>query len=93
MTNVSPTLVSTGRGQVPVTNQALEGIIGTEVDLEHLKFAKFMKTNPSTCRRDFNPKEAKGWIEALEGTFSVLACTGLQKVTFAAYMLEADTEV
>ena len=92
VTNVSPTLVLAARGQVAVTNLALEGIVGTEVDLKYLKFAKFMKTNPLAFQGDFNPKEAEGWIEALKGTFSMLACIGLQKVTFATYLLEADEE-
>ena len=85
-------MVSAARRQGVTTNQALERIVGTEADLKYLKFTKFMKTNPSAFRGDFNPKEAEGWIETLEGTFSVLACTGLQKVTFATYMLEADAE-
>ena len=51
-----------------------------------------MKTNPLAFRVGFNPKEAEGWIEALEGTFLMLAYTGLQKVTFATYTLEASVE-
>ena len=92
VTNVPPALVSAVRGQVTVTNRALGGMAGAEADPEYLKFAKFMKTNPPAFQGDFNPKEVEGWIEALEGTFSVLACTGLQKVTFATYMLEANAE-
>ena len=45
VTNVSPTMVSTVRGQVAITKRALEGVGGTEVDPEYLKFAKFIKTN------------------------------------------------
>ena len=78
--NISPILVSSIRGQVTITNRTLEGIAGTEADLEYLKFSKFLKTNPLAFRGDFNPKEARGWIEALEGTFSMLACTGPHKV-------------
>ena len=92
VTNVPPALVSAVRGQVTVTNRALGGIAGAEADPEYLKFAKFMKTNPPAFQGDFKPKKVEGWIEALEGTFSVLGCTGLQKVTFATYMLEADAE-
>ena len=65
------------RGQVAITNRALEAIRATETDPEYLKFAKFMKINPLAFRGDFNPTKAEGWIETLEGTFSVLACTGL----------------
>ena len=79
--DISPTLDSTAKGKVTVVNRALGGIAGIEADQKHLKFAKFMKTNPLVFQGDFNPKEVEGWIEALEGTFSVLACTGLQKVT------------
>ena len=43
---VSPVMVSTVRGEVAVTNQALVGIVGTEADPKYLKFAKFMKTDP-----------------------------------------------
>ena len=87
--NVSPALVSTVRGQVVVTNQALDGIPGTEADP---KFTKFFKTNPLTFQGDFNLREVRGWIEALDGTFYVLACIGLQKVIFATYMMKDDTE-
>ena len=80
------------RGQVTVTKRALEGVGGTEADPEYLKFAKFIKTNQPAFQENFNLKEAEGWIEALEDTFSMLAWIGLQKVTFAAYMLEADVE-
>ena len=51
-----------------------------------------MKTNPPAFRGGFNPKEAEGWIEALEVTFSMLACTGQQKVIFVTYMLETNAE-
>ena len=44
--NVSPTLVSTTRGQVTVTNRALEGIAEIEANPKYLKFTKFLKTNP-----------------------------------------------
>ena len=59
MTNVSPTMVSASRRQVGITKLALEGVGGAEADLEYLKFAKFMKTNPPVFRGDFNPKEAE----------------------------------
>ena len=58
VTNVSPTQDSATRGQVVVTNRALEGIQGNKVDPKYLKFAKFMKTDPATFRGGFKPKEA-----------------------------------
>ena len=70
----------------------LEGIAGTKDNPEYLKFAKFLKANPPSFWGDFNPKEAEGWIEALEGTFSVSAYIRPQKVTFATYILEANAE-
>ena len=85
-------MVLATRGQVVIANQTLEVIGGTEAHLEYMKFTEFIETNPPTFRVDFNPNEAEGWIEALEGTFFMLACIGLQKVTFATYMLEAGVE-
>ena len=93
MRNVSSTMVSAARRQGIATNRALEGIVGTETNPEYLKFAKFMKTNPLAFQGDFNLKEAEEWIRTLEGIFFVLACTKLQKVTFATYMLEANAKV
>ena len=75
--DVSPTMVSATRQQVVATNWALEGIRGIDANPEYLKFTKFMKTNPPTFQGDFNPNETEGLIEALEGTFSMLACTRL----------------
>ena len=86
------TMVSTTGGQVVIANRTLEGIGGTEVDPKYLKFAKFMKTNLLAFQGDFNLKKAEGWFKALEGTFSILSCTGLQKVAFATYMLKTDAE-
>ena len=75
--NAFPGMVSTTGGHVVTTNWTLEVIGGIEPDLEYLNFTKFMKTNPLAFRVGFNPKEAEGWIETLEGTFLMLAYTGL----------------
>ena len=87
-----PTMVSVRRGQVTTANQTLEVIKGAEVDLEYLKFAKFMKTNLLAFQGNFKLNEVKGWIEALERIFSVLSYTALQKVTFTTYILEVDAK-
>ena len=90
MMEAFPVMVSTAQGQVATSNQILERIGRIEPEAEYLKFTKFMKTNPSAFQGNFNLDEAKGWIEALERTFSVLACAGLQKVAFTTYLLEAN---
>ena len=53
------TMVSAMRGQVDETNQTLEIIRWTKVDLKYLKFTNFMKTNSPGFREDFNPNEAE----------------------------------
>ena len=62
------------------------------MDLEHLKFAKFRKVNPSSFRGAFDPNKADEWVKVMKKVFSVLDCTDHQKVTFATYMLEVDTK-
>ena len=65
---------------------------GPGVDLEYLKFAQFRKANPPSFRGAFDPDKTDEWIKAMEKVFSFLDCTNSQKVAFATYMLEVDTE-
>ena len=65
---------------------------GLGVDLEYLKFAEFRKVSPPSFRGAFDPDKADEWVKMMEKVFSVLDCTDCQKVTFAAYMLEADAK-
>ena len=60
--------------------------------MEYLKFAEFRKVNPTSFRGAIDLDKAKEWVKAMEKVFSILACTDQQKVAFATYMLEADTE-
>ena len=66
--------------------------IGSEVDLEYLKFSEFRKANPHSFRGAFNLDEAKEWVKAIEKVFSVLDYTDHQKVDFSTYMLEVDVK-
>ena len=65
---------------------------GPKVDLEYLKFAEFQKVNPPSFRGAFDIDKAEEWVKAMEKIFSILDWTDHQKVAFATYMLEADTE-
>ena len=62
------------------------------VDLEYLKFAEFRKANPPSFVGAFDPDKEDEWVKAMEKVFSILDCMDRQKVTFATYMLEADTK-
>ena len=48
---------------------------GSEVDLDHLKFAEFRKMNSPGFRGAFNPDKVEEWIKEKEKVFSVLAYT------------------
>ena len=73
--------------------EKLEGHNGrAKVDLEYLKFAEFIKENLPSFRGTYNLDQVDEWIKVIEKIFTVLTCTEEQKVVFATYMLEADTE-
>ena len=65
---------------------------GLGVDLEYLKFAEFRKANPPSFRGAFDSDKADEWVKTMKKVFSILDCTNRQKVAFATYLLEADTE-
>ena len=61
-------------------------------NLDYLKFVEFRKANPPSFRGAYDPNKANEWIKAMEKIFFVLDCSDHQKMSFTAYMLEADVE-
>ena len=52
----------------------------------------FLKNNPPTFKGTCDPKGAQDWIKEHEEVFRVIACTDVQKVNYATFMLAEEAD-